>query len=125
MGISDNGSGNSEFAVARYLANLPLTGWNVIEWGDGGGGGCCFIGTAAYGSPMQPYVRVLYEFRDRFMLVNTVGKGFVRLYNTYSPSIANLIADNYSLRAIVRLSLIPFVGVSWVARFRYLMNTFM
>jgi hypothetical protein len=49
------------------------------------------------------------------LLVNTVGKGFVRLYNTYSPPIANLIADNDNLRAIVRLSLIPFVGVSWVA----------
>jgi hypothetical protein len=38
-----------------------------------------------------------------------LGKGFVRLYNTYSPPIANLIPDNDSLKAIVRLSLIPFV----------------
>jgi hypothetical protein len=64
---------------------------------------------------MQPTVKILHEFRDRFLLVNTAGKGFVPLYNTYSPPIANLIADNDSLRAIVRLSLIPFVGVSWVA----------
>jgi len=39
----------------------------------------------------------------------------VPLYITYSPPIANLIADNDSLRAIVRLSQISFVGVSWVA----------
>jgi len=108
VGTSDDGSGTSEFAVARYLPDLSLTG-------GGGGGGGCFIATAAYGSPMQPYVKVLHEFRDRFLLVNTAGKGFVRLYNTYSPPIANLIADSESLRAIVRLCLIPFVGVSWVA----------
>ena len=113
VGTSDDGSGTSDFAVARYLPDLSFS-FNGGGGGGGGGGGC-FIATAAYGSPMQPYVKVLHEFRDRFLPVNTVGKGFVRLYNTYSPPIANLIADNDSPREIVRLSLIPFVGVSWVA----------
>ena len=98
VGTRDDGSGTSEFAVARYPLDLSFTGF-----GGGGGGGGCFIATAAYGSPMQPYVKVLHEFRDRFLLVNTVGKGFVRLYNTYSPPVANLIADNDSPpRATVR-----------------------
>ena len=82
--------------------------------GDGGGGGC-FIATAAYGSPMYPHVNVLREFRDRFLLINGIGKCFVRLYNTYSPSIADCIAKHDSLRAIVRVSLLPVVGMSWVA----------
>jgi hypothetical protein len=82
--------------------------------GGGGGGGGCFIATAAYGSPLQLYVKILREFRDRFLLVNTVGKGFVHLYNTYSPPIADSIANHDSLRAMVRISLLPFVGVSWL-----------
>jgi hypothetical protein len=77
LGTSDDGSGTSEFAVARYLLDLSL---NEGGGGGGGGGDGCFIATAAYGSPMQPYAKVLHEFRDRFRLVNTVGKGFVRLY---------------------------------------------
>ena len=115
VGTADDGSGDSDFAVARYPADLSLTGGGGDGGGGGGGGGGCFIATAAYGSPMQPYVKVLHEFRDRFLPVNTVGKGFEPLYNTYSPPIVNLIADNDSRREIVRLSLIPFVGVSWVA----------
>jgi hypothetical protein len=82
---------------------------------DSGGGGGCFIATAAYGSLMEPHVKVLCDFRDRFMLGNTVGKGFVRLYYTYSPPIADFIARHDNLRAMVRISLLPIVGVSWVA----------
>ena len=80
--------------------------------GDNGG---CFIATAAFGSPVEPQVKVLREFRDRFLLANTVGKAFVRLYYAWSPSIADFIASNDELRAVVRLSLLPLVGMSWAA----------
>ena len=81
---------------------------------DRGGGGC-FIATSAYGSLMAPHVRVLRDFRDRFLLGNTVGDSFVHLYYTYSPPIADFIAEHDSLRAMVRISLLPVVGVCWVA----------
>jgi len=48
----------------------------------------CFIATAAFGSYVEPHVMVLRDFRDRFLLFNSIGKGFVRLYNTYLPPIA-------------------------------------
>jgi uncharacterized delta-60 repeat protein len=52
VGTSDEGSGTSDFAVARYLPDLSFS-FNGGGGGGGGGGGC-FIATAAYGSPMQP-----------------------------------------------------------------------
>jgi len=36
----------------------------------------CFIATAAYGSPLEPHVSLLRNFRDHFLLSNTVGKSF-------------------------------------------------
>ena len=78
-------------------------------------GWTCFIATAAYGSFMAPHVEILRKFRDRFLLSNTAGKIFVRLYYTYSPPMADFIAKNDRLRAMVRISLLPVVGVSWIA----------
>ena len=75
----------------------------------------CFIATAAYGSPMQPFVKILREFRDRFLLTNSIGKAFVKFYYKYSPSMANFIAEHATLRVIVRVSLLPVVGMSWLA----------
>ena len=82
---------------------------------DTDSGWSCFIATAAYGSMMEPHVKILRDFRDKFMLANSVGKGFVRLYNTYSPPIADFIAKHDSLRAMVRIILLPVVGMSWIA----------
>ena len=81
---------------------------------NSGGGGGCFIATAAYGSLMERHVRILRDFRDSFLLGNTVGNSFVHLYYTYSPPIADFIAEHDSLRAMVRISLLPVVGVCWV-----------
>jgi hypothetical protein len=43
----------------------------------GGGGGGCFIATAAYGSLVEPHVKILRDFRDRFLKTNIAGKSFV------------------------------------------------
>jgi len=78
------------------------------------GGGGCFIATAAFGSSMEPHTKVLCEFRDRYLLTNSVGNALVQLYYTCSPPFADLIAKNENMRDIVRWSLLPLVGVSWV-----------
>jgi len=88
---------------------------DVPNIGSSGTGGGCFIATAAYGSPLQTNVKILHEFRDRFLLVSKAGKYFVRAYYTYSPPIANFIAKHDNLRMFVRLSLLPVVGISWVS----------
>ena len=100
--VEDNGGlqSSDKVSVAIYVS---------------GGGGGCFIATAAYGSYIAPNVRVLRKFRDRFLLTNTVGRAFVDFYYTYSPPVANFIANHDTLRALVRWSLLPVVGMTWIS----------
>ncbi|MHC4457696.1 MAG: CFI-box-CTERM domain-containing protein [Planctomycetota bacterium] len=81
--------------------------------GNGGGGGGCFIATAAYGSPMEPHVKILRDFRDRFLLTNDLGNRFVDFYYTQSPPMADFIAKHETLRSVVRWGILPLVGISW------------
>jgi endonuclease YncB( thermonuclease family) len=92
--------------------------WKIIYIDDGGGSfwvvGGCFIATAAYGSPVDPYVKILRKFRDKYLLTNKIGRKFVRIYYSYSPVIAGYILKHDSLKVITRLSLLPVIGLSWV-----------
>jgi hypothetical protein len=92
----------------------PAPGGTTSGGDGGGGGGGCFIATAAYGSPLEEHVRILRDFRDRFLLTNPAGKVFVDIYYSYSPYIADFITEHETLRSAVRLGLLPFVGLSWV-----------
>ncbi|MFC2167084.1 CFI-box-CTERM domain-containing protein [Acidobacteriota bacterium] len=73
----------------------------------------CFIATAAFGSPLHPYVRTLQDFRDKYLMSHRPGRMFVKLYYKYSPHIAELIADHKALRAVVRIWLVPFVAMGY------------
>jgi len=71
----------------------------------------CFIATAAYGSKFEPSVTLLREFRDDYLLTNSAGQSFVDFYYTNSPPIAQFIADSEVLKFVVRVLLMPIVGV--------------
>jgi len=76
--------------------------------------GGCFIATAAYGSSLHPHIDVLREFRDEHLMTNKFGRGLVKIYYRYSPSIARLIARNKALKITVRVALLPLVGLSFL-----------
>ena len=73
--------------------------------GDSGGG--CFIATAAYGSYLAPQVVTFRNFRDRYLLTNSLGERLVEFYYRHSPHLADYIRQRETLRAGVRLILTP------------------
>jgi hypothetical protein len=75
-------------------------------------GSQCFIATAAYGTLAAEQLDVLREFRDVVLLQNSAGSQFVALYYQLSPPIADFIAGNGFLRALVREFLVdPLVWI--------------
>lgn len=93
----------------EFLKVLPCGGST-----DSGGGGGCFIATAAYGSLLEPHVTMLRRFRDSYLLTHRPGQIFVDFYYTYSPPIADFIAQHDNLRALVRVILWPLVAFAYL-----------
>ena len=83
----------------------------VQNYNGGGyyGGGGCFIATAAYGSSLDPHVKVLRSFRDRYLMTNDAGRAFVEAYYRHSPQFAEYISRHETIRGAVRLVLMPLV----------------
>jgi len=79
-----------------------------------GNGGGCFIAAAAFGSSLEHHVQALRDLRDRYLLTSSIGKGFVFLYYRFSPPIADFIAKNEVLRAVVRICLYPAAGFRYI-----------
>lgn len=69
----------------------------------------CFIATAAYGSPLEPHVTVLRQFRDRYLQRTALGRAFIRFYYRHSPPIAAVIAEHDWMRFLLRMLLTPLV----------------
>ena len=71
----------------------------------------CFIATAAYESPSHPHVRILQDFRNKYLMTNKFGRELVDLYYRYSPFMANLIKKNMILKVMARINLLPLVVI--------------
>ncbi len=73
----------------------------------------CFIASAAFSNNAPP-VKILREFRDKYLLRNDMGKKFVEFYYRVSPEIADLIRGSTFLRFLTRMLLYPVVGLLWL-----------
>jgi hypothetical protein len=86
----------------------------IVQSSGGSGGGGCFIATAAFGSKFEKQVQLLRRCRDLYLMPHTIGRVFVRVYYRYSPPMADFIASHNILRMMVRWSLSPLIGLSWM-----------
>lgn len=75
----------------------------------------CFIATSAFGDADHPAVKVLREFRDRFLLTSGYGRMFVRQYYKYGPYLADLIRNKYWVCLLVQALLLPLIATALLA----------
>lgn len=94
-----------------------LTTLGFVAGGSSGGGGPCFIATAAYGTPMAEEIDILRQFRDQYLLTNVIGTAFVDLYYNMSPPLADWIAHHPFFALLTRCLLTPIVWFSKLAIF--------
>ncbi|MCM8806151.1 MAG: hypothetical protein NC825_05435 [Candidatus Omnitrophica bacterium] len=90
--------------------------WKVEESvAAGGGGGNCFIATAAFGTPLAKQVQILRDFRDKFLINNKYGKMFVTWYYKNGPVFAKFILRHNIVRIITIMLLYPLIVFCWFA----------
>lgn len=108
-GTESDYSNEIRLAADGTVESTPQDSQGQPSTESSGGGGGCFIATAAYGSYMEPEVMILRDFRDRFLLKNPAGRLIVQAYYSTSPPIADFIRGHEFLRAMVRWVLTPVV----------------
>ncbi len=77
--------------------------------------GGCFIATAAYGHYSAGEVQLLRIFRDRYLLTHAPGRAFVAWYYRHSPRWARALDAHPWAKPVVRLALLPAIGVAGFA----------
>ena len=72
----------------------------------------CFIATAAFGHEDVIQVQWLREFRDQHLKRFVLGRLFIDVYYTLSPSVADVIRSSEPLKQLVRVMLLPIVTLT-------------
>jgi hypothetical protein len=94
-----------------FFATITIKAKGSSNNGGDGKSGRCFIATAAFNSPLHPYVTTLRNFRDTYLVNSEFGRGLVDAYYRYSPPMARLISKHRPLKAVVQRGLLPLVAV--------------
>jgi len=117
----DDGHRYMFFPYTQYLQTTTVgVPTDITVSGGGAGsddsddGGPCFIATAAYGSPLHPYLDILREVRDRYLRTSSAGRLFLSVYERYAPSLAALIDRHEILKPLTRVVLLPVLGVCFL-----------
>jgi hypothetical protein len=90
----------------------PMPGPSIHSSGGGGG---CFIVTAAFGSAAEPTVKIFKEFRDVLLLNHEIGRALISYYQRVSPPLADYISKHDLAKFLVRICLLPIAGLCWLS----------
>ncbi|OUS06483.1 hypothetical protein A9Q81_02840 [Gammaproteobacteria bacterium 42_54_T18] len=99
-------------SVSAETPDLDVTN-NVVE---AKANDVCFIATAAYGSIEHPYLYILRNFRDDYLLPTSAGHWFVKQYYYYSPPIARWIKQSEVAKVTTRVLLLPVIALAWLVQ---------
>ncbi|MAW61943.1 MAG: hypothetical protein CMJ94_14090 [Planctomycetes bacterium] len=110
-------------AAGNYTINFTNPGFQQLVslglrvtsggGGGGGGGGGCVVATAAHGDYNAPEVRILREFRDRYLLPHASGRQAVRAYYQHGGPVAVWIAQRDWAKSATRAALAVPTGIAW------------
>jgi len=88
----------------------------------------CLVATATYGSELSPEVQFLRGFRDRQVVSTFAGNEFMKAFNawyySFSPSVANFIANNPTARVAMKVLLYPLIGIMHLSASAYALFSF-
>ena len=126
-GLTDTAPYSYKASLDSSCPDAPIQAFAIAQSGEaasvvdnGGSDRRCFIATAAFGSSDSPYVQILRDFRDRYLMNSVYGRVFVTAYYSVSPSIADFIENHPPAGAVVRYALFPLIGITFL-----LLNTSM
>ena len=120
-GQTDEGDGDGEFTseiadvnpqTVYYVRAYALLSDGTVMYGNEyrfKTNDSCFIATAAFGSIDDAGVRILRQFRDRYLKTTSWGRFAVSWYYHISPPLADLVSQSLLLRCGVLLLLLPVV----------------
>ncbi|MHA1637712.1 MAG: CFI-box-CTERM domain-containing protein [Candidatus Thorarchaeota archaeon] len=66
----------------------------------------CFIATAVFGTPLDPKIDILRDFRDQWLLSNPIGRAAVYTYYEISPPIARFARRNDIMKEVLRRTVV-------------------
>ncbi len=66
----------------------------------------CFIATAVFGTPLDPKIDILRDFRDQWLLSNPLGRAAVYTYYEISPTIARIARRNEIVKDVLRRTIV-------------------
>ena len=96
--------------ASASAGRIPPQGGQVGVPPQKGGGGLCFVATAAFGDPDHPDVVFLRRFRDEILSQHRAGRGFIAAYSQIGPRLARFVIKRRALRSASRSTLAVIVA---------------